>query len=97
MEEVQLTFDTTGMQAGRHLLFVRGTDTDGNTGVVAAAFLDVIRVGPFKANRDGVLICLLGALLAAPLFPPLAVVLVLGGLWMSEHALIRAGQLPPLS
>ncbi len=41
IEAVEATIDTTGLAAGRHLLFVRATDTAGNEGVVAAAFLDV--------------------------------------------------------
>ena len=40
-EAVEMTIDTTGFAPGRHLLFVRATDTAGNEGVVAAAFLDI--------------------------------------------------------
>lgn len=39
VEAVEVTIDTTGLEAGRHVLFVRGIDTDGNEGVVTAAFL----------------------------------------------------------
>lgn len=41
-ETVEVTIDTSGLAPGRHMLFVRGTDTAGSTGIVAAAFLDVV-------------------------------------------------------
>lgn len=40
-EPVEAIIDTSGLAPGRHLLFVRGTDTAGNTGVVGAAFLEI--------------------------------------------------------
>lgn len=42
IEAVETTIDTSGLSPGRHMLFVQGTDSAGNTGIVAAAFLDVI-------------------------------------------------------
>ena len=41
VEIVETMIDTSGLDHGRHLLFVRAIDTDGNRGVVAAAFLEV--------------------------------------------------------
>lgn len=41
IEAVEVNIDTTNLSAGRHMLFVRATDTAGNEGIVAAAFLDV--------------------------------------------------------
>ena len=40
-EVVEVQLDTSGLSAGRHLLYVRGTDSAGNTGVVSAAFLEI--------------------------------------------------------
>ena len=40
-EAVEVTIDTTGLSNGRHMLYVQGTDSDGNEGVVGAAFLIV--------------------------------------------------------
>ncbi len=40
-EGVGATIDTTGMAAGRHIVFVRGKDADDNWGPVSAAFLFV--------------------------------------------------------
>ena len=51
VEEVQVAFDTTGLPPGQHLLYVQGTDTDGNVGVVTAAFLEVI--APVGIFGDG--------------------------------------------
>lgn len=62
----------------------------------AAAFLPVIRLGPFRAFRDGLLLIALGAILAFPL-PMIAWLPILAGLFLYEHAFLRAGQLPPLS
>ncbi len=44
IEAVEVTIDTTGLANGRHTLFVRGIDSDGNEGVVAAAFLVIGRI-----------------------------------------------------
>ncbi len=41
VEVVEATIDTTGLAPGRHVLFVRGIDSAGNEGLVAATFLDV--------------------------------------------------------
>ncbi|MCP3962600.1 MAG: hypothetical protein GY719_32570 [bacterium] len=40
-EAVEATIDTAGLAAGRHIVFVRGIDSAGNEGVVAAAFLRI--------------------------------------------------------
>ncbi len=42
VEEVVATVDTTGLSAGRHILFVRGQDVNGNWGAVSAAFLYIL-------------------------------------------------------
>lgn len=42
VEDVEVMIATAGLAPGRHSLFVRGTDTAGNTGIVSAAFLEVI-------------------------------------------------------
>jgi carboxypeptidase T len=40
-EGVAARVDTAGLSAGRHILFVRGQDADGNWGPVSAAFFDL--------------------------------------------------------
>lgn len=40
-EDAQVVFDTLGLTDGRHILFARGQDSDGNWGPVSAAFFDV--------------------------------------------------------
>ncbi len=57
VEAVETTIDTTGLTAGRHLLYVRGADTAGNEGVVAAAFLDVEAPCTVDADCDDGLFC----------------------------------------
>ncbi len=42
VEDVTATIDTTGLPNGRHMIFVRGQDANGNWGVVSAAFLYII-------------------------------------------------------
>lgn len=42
VESVTATVDTGGLAEGRHIIYVRGQDVDGNWGVVSAAFLYVI-------------------------------------------------------
>ena len=42
IETVQATLSTVGWSVGRHLLFVRGRDSTGNWGPVAAVFVDVL-------------------------------------------------------
>ena len=63
----------------------------------AAAFLAKVKCGQFKAFRDGLLISVAVAIVLAIVFPPLAIVATVVGLYLYEHAYIRAGQLPPLS
>ncbi len=63
----------------------------------AAAFLGMIRLGPVKAFRDGLLVGVAVSLLLLPLFPGVVLVPALAGLLLYEHAFVRAGQLPPLS
>lgn len=41
-EDVELLIDTTDLVGGRHIIYVQGTDTDGNVGVVAAVFLEIV-------------------------------------------------------
>ena len=47
IEAVEVTLDTTDLAGGRHLVFVRGIDSDGNRGVVAATFLFIDEGGIF--------------------------------------------------
>jgi uncharacterized repeat protein (TIGR01451 family) len=42
VEDVTATIDTTGLSNGRHTIFVRGQDANGNWGAVSADFLYVI-------------------------------------------------------
>ncbi len=41
-EGVEVAIDTTGLAPGRHIVFIHGTDSAGNTGPVSAVFLDLI-------------------------------------------------------
>lgn len=41
VEDVELLLDASELDVGRHMIFVEGTDADGNSGVVSAVFLDV--------------------------------------------------------
>ncbi len=43
IEAVEVTIDTAGLASGRHMLYVQGTDSAGNAGLVGAAFLIVGR------------------------------------------------------
>ena len=63
----------------------------------AAAFLSEIRVGPLRAYRDGLIIAVGVTLAFVFIYPALALVPALVGLYLYEHAYIRAAQLPPLS
>jgi carboxypeptidase T len=45
VEGVVGTIDTTGLDLGRHMVFVRGQDASGNWGVISAAFLYIIEPG----------------------------------------------------
>ncbi|MHC4910336.1 MAG: 4Fe-4S dicluster domain-containing protein [Planctomycetota bacterium] len=62
-----------------------------------AAFLGTIRLGPLKPWRDGLLIGVALTLVLLIVFPAAAFVPALAGLFLYEHAFVRAGQLPPLS
>ena len=73
----------------------RGHETDNAN--QAAAFLGCVRVGPLRAYRDGLLVCVALGAACLLLVPWAAFVPVLGGLYLTEHAYVRAGQLPPLS
>ena len=42
-ENVTATINTTGLSQGRHILFLRGKDQNGNWGAVSAIFLTVLR------------------------------------------------------
>ncbi|MEO1367181.1 MAG: M14 family zinc carboxypeptidase, partial [Acidobacteriota bacterium] len=42
IETVEAVLDTAGLPVGRHLVYVRGTDAAGHTGVVSAAFLEIV-------------------------------------------------------
>jgi len=63
----------------------------------AAGFLGEIRVGPFHAFRDSLLIGVPAGLIVLFIAPGLAFIPVLFGLFLYELAFVRAGQLPPLS
>lgn len=63
----------------------------------AAAFLPVVKAGPFAAFRDGLIISVAAASVLSFAFPPLAIVATIVGLCLYEHAYVRAAQLPPLS
>jgi hypothetical protein len=41
IEDVTASIDTTGLQHGKHIVFVRGQDAEGNWGIFSAAFLTV--------------------------------------------------------
>ena len=41
IEAVEATLDTTGLSDGKHIIFVRGQDSDGNWGAFSAIFLNV--------------------------------------------------------
>ncbi|MCA9951643.1 MAG: proprotein convertase P-domain-containing protein [Anaerolineales bacterium] len=42
VETAAATIDTTNLSSGKHIIFVRGQDSDGNWGVVTAEFLSVL-------------------------------------------------------
>jgi len=42
IEPVEASIDTSGLSNGRHLVFVRGQDADGNWGVISAEYLFII-------------------------------------------------------
>ena len=45
-ENVEATIDTTGLSEGKHIVFVRGQDMDGNWGAFSAIFLSVTEGTP---------------------------------------------------
>jgi|GEM_PF-468180 len=47
VETVTAMLDVTGLSAGRHTLYVRGQDADGNWGVVSAVFVTVAEPAPW--------------------------------------------------
>jgi Fe-S-cluster-containing dehydrogenase component/formate-dependent nitrite reductase membrane component NrfD len=63
----------------------------------AGAFLSIVRVGPLRAFRDGLIIGVGLGIVVTVTFPAFAFIPVLFGLLLYEHAFVRAGQLPPLS
>ena len=52
-ESATATIDTTGLSAGRHTVFVRARDIDGNWGAVSAIFLFVQNTDDDPKNGDG--------------------------------------------
>jgi Fe-S-cluster-containing dehydrogenase component/formate-dependent nitrite reductase membrane component NrfD len=63
----------------------------------AAAFLPQIKFGPFNCWRDGLIVGTILTVLLVFIAPPLAWIPAWFGLFLYEHAYVRAGQLPPLS
>jgi hypothetical protein len=57
----------------------------------------VVRLGPLKAYKFGLLVGVAAALPCLYVLPALAWLPVLAGLFVYKHAYIRAAQLPPLS
>lgn len=49
-ENVIALVETTGLSYGRHTIFVRGQDADGNWGAVSAIFLDIL--SPYGLSRS---------------------------------------------
>ena len=45
--------DTSGLAAGRHMVFVQGVNSDGKPGAVSAAFLDVSASPTAPGNGGG--------------------------------------------
>ena len=52
IEDVEATIDTTGWSEGKHLIFVRGQDADGNWGAFSAVFLTVSSGGQTTFVHD---------------------------------------------
>lgn len=50
VEGIVATVDTTGLSLGRHIIFVRGQDANGNWGAVTARFLDIVTELPPTAG-----------------------------------------------
>ena len=90
----------TAAAALAHLLLAvidrfRGHPTDNAR--QAAAFLGTVKLGPLRAWRDGLLVGVVLAIVLLPIVPVIAILPVVAGLFLYEHAYVRAGQLPPLS
>ena len=90
----------TAAAALAHLLLAvidrfRGHPTDNAR--QAAAFLGTVKLGPVRAWRDGLLVGVVLAVVLLPIVPVIAILPVVAGLFLYEHAYVRAGQLPPLS
>ncbi|MCH8005366.1 MAG: 4Fe-4S dicluster domain-containing protein [Planctomycetes bacterium] len=62
-----------------------------------AAFLTSIRLGPLSPWREGLLIGVGLSLVLVFVAPAIVFIPALAGLYLYEHAFVRAGQLPPLS
>ncbi|ADY26658.1 Carboxypeptidase A., Aqualysin 1 [Deinococcus proteolyticus MRP] len=52
-EAVRASVNTAGLSQGRHLIYMRGTDSGGNTGPVSAVFLDVGGTSPAPTPPAG--------------------------------------------
>jgi hypothetical protein len=63
----------------------------------AAAFLGRVRVGPLHAWRDGLILSVVLGVTCLLVLPAIAFIPILIGLYLTEHAYVRAAQLPPLS
>ncbi|MEE9130594.1 MAG: 4Fe-4S dicluster domain-containing protein [Phycisphaerales bacterium] len=63
----------------------------------AAGFLSTVTLGPLSAFRDGLIISVIVSLVLIFILPEAVFVPALFGLYLYEHAYIRAAQLPPLS
>jgi hypothetical protein len=50
VEEVEITFDSSGLEPGRHLLYLRGRDATATWGAVSAVFLEI---APSVIFQDG--------------------------------------------
>jgi hypothetical protein len=54
METVSAEIDTNGLDIGRHTVFIRGRDSQGNWGVVSAVFFEVVEPNALGAPEMGV-------------------------------------------
>lgn len=52
-ENIEATIDTTGLSEGKHIIFVRGQDVNGNWGAFSAIFLSVSPICVLLADFDG--------------------------------------------
>jgi carboxypeptidase T len=54
-ENVEATIDTTGLSEGKHIVFVRGQDVNGNWGAFSAIFLSVVSysIGGYVTGPEG--------------------------------------------